>query len=90
MPIAVTPCLGDLPELVLRERVGVVTDFDDGSSVEQSAKELMALRSDRATLERCRAVARRQFDQPIGVAAYRRLYWEILERSGEAAMDPST
>jgi glycosyltransferase involved in cell wall biosynthesis len=82
MPIAITPALGDLPDLVAREHVGVVAS-SNGESLDEVAQRLLALSSDPAVRRRCRAIARERFDLGIGVRAYRELYAEILDSQPE-------
>lgn len=74
MPVAVTPHLGDVSEIVEAEQVGVVIDREDDEGLRSAAERLERLAADPATVERCREVARRRFDVEDGARRYAALY----------------
>ena len=80
MPIAVTPGLGDLSDLVIDENVGVVVSGDE-PSLEPIVQRLLQLGADQAVRDRCRKIARDVFDRPEGINAYRDLYLQLLNGS---------
>jgi glycosyltransferase involved in cell wall biosynthesis len=77
MPVAVTPGVGDLEELVADEGVGVVVRAEDDASLGDAAEELKLLAGDPAVRARCRALARSRFDVEAGARAYAALYEDL-------------
>jgi glycosyltransferase involved in cell wall biosynthesis len=74
MPVAVTPDIGDLDEVVTEHRLGVVVSSDDEGSLAAASAALRELADDPHLPERARAVARERFTLEAGADAYRRLY----------------
>jgi glycosyltransferase involved in cell wall biosynthesis len=77
MPVAVTPDIGDLDEIVDQHRLGVVVRGDDEASLARASKELLELAADPDLPARARAVARERFTLDAGADAYRHLYEEL-------------
>ena len=73
-PVAVTPGLGDLEDIVERHGIGVVLRDEDDDSLRRAARALQRLASDPMARERCRAVARERFSLDVGTARYASLY----------------
>lgn len=69
--------VGDLPDIIRRERVGVVIEDDSDDSVRAAVREVRELLLDPEVTARCRAAAERYFSLSRGVDEYRRLY-ELL------------
>lgn len=74
MPVAVTPGVGDLEDIVEDERIGVVLHDESPGGVADAARGLRELAADPAVHERCRRVAGERFDTAAGAARYRALY----------------
>jgi glycosyltransferase involved in cell wall biosynthesis len=77
MPVLVTAGVGGLDELVTRHRVGVVLRGDDRPAIARAVRELEALKGDPTVSERCRELARAQFDVNAGAARYEALYGQL-------------
>lgn len=81
MPVAVTPHIGDLDEIVEQHRVGVVIRRDDEGELAVATERLLALANDPDLPERARAVARDRFTLEGGAEAYRRLYRDLAAKA---------
>jgi glycosyltransferase involved in cell wall biosynthesis len=81
MPVAVTPGIGDLEQIVEGGRVGVVIREEGRRSLKHAAEELRRLAADPETHERCRRVALERFCLDTGARRYAELY-EALVRGG--------
>jgi glycosyltransferase involved in cell wall biosynthesis len=81
MPVAVTPDIGDLDEIVEEHRVGVVVRGDDHAAIEQASRDLLELAADPELADRARAIARERFTLEAGAASYRALYDRLTARS---------
>jgi glycosyltransferase involved in cell wall biosynthesis len=77
LPVVCNAGVGDMDQLVERERVGVVLPSLDDQTYEEAAARVMTLTEDAEVRARCRHVARAAFDlQTVGrryVSVYRRL-----------------
>jgi glycosyltransferase involved in cell wall biosynthesis len=78
MPVAVTPAIGDLEEIVEREQVGVVVREEDEASLGVAASTLRRMASNEDTVARCRRVAAEYFDVNIGAQRYSEIYRRLL------------
>jgi glycosyltransferase involved in cell wall biosynthesis len=78
MPVAVTPDIGDLDEIVEAHRVGVVIRGDDDAALESASQALLELAADPGLPERARAIARDRFTLEAGADAYRQLYERMV------------
>jgi glycosyltransferase involved in cell wall biosynthesis len=74
MPVIVTPGVGDLESVVEDHMVGVVLRGEDERSIADAANSALALAADRDVRERCRRLAREQFDVDSGSAHYASIY----------------
>jgi glycosyltransferase involved in cell wall biosynthesis len=74
MPVAVTPAIGDLEEIVEREQVGVVVREEDEAGLRVAASTLRRMASNEHTVARCRRVAAEYFDVNIGARRYGEIY----------------
>ncbi|HZN66867.1 MAG TPA: hypothetical protein VFB66_16365, partial [Tepidisphaeraceae bacterium] len=76
------PCLtnagvGDVEDVLVPDRVGVlVHDFQE-DTVRRGADELLSLADDPFVHERCVRVARKHFSLEDGVSAYNRIYHSL-------------
>jgi glycosyltransferase involved in cell wall biosynthesis len=74
VPVIINDGVGDSGAIVRERRVGVVLTSPDSKAFEQALPGVQAMISDPSVRERCREVAREQFDLEAGVEGYRRLY----------------
>src|SRR5205085_2248061 len=79
MPVIVTPGVGDAEAIIERNRVGAVLLGDDVDAISAAAREIESLIADPQLGERCRRVAREQFDVESGACKYAALYRRLLE-----------
>ncbi|MBI4323001.1 MAG: glycosyltransferase [Candidatus Omnitrophica bacterium] len=77
IPVVVNRGVGDLEELVVRDRVGVVLHDLSAISYDDGARELLNLLSDRELVARCRRAAREHLSLERGRRQYLRLYTEL-------------
>ena len=73
------PCVGnihvgDMEQIIARERVGVVLPDFSTAAHAAAADRLLLLLEDSGTRQRCVATARRLFSLDLGVEAYRQIY----------------
>jgi glycosyltransferase involved in cell wall biosynthesis len=86
LPIISNAGIGDLDELLQRERVGVLLADFNRAAYRKALREAEALLNEAETPERCRAAAARHFDLAlVGGARYLRLYQRMLGRRLEQA-----
>jgi glycosyltransferase involved in cell wall biosynthesis len=76
------PCLGnagvgDMAELLERERVGVALTSFDEATMAAGLRQLLQLAADKMTRDRCVAVAQSHFSLHEGVVKYRRIYEQL-------------
>jgi len=76
------PCLanggvGDVADILRRERVGAVVDGFDDDAIERGLRELLALVDEPGIAERCSDVAKRRFSLQHGVARYAEIYHQL-------------
>jgi glycosyltransferase involved in cell wall biosynthesis len=76
---AVIPCLtntgvGDIDQILTRDRVGILVERLDADSLHEGLKRLLALAESPGIQRRCRAAAERSFSLDSGVRAYAQIY----------------
>ncbi len=76
-PVVVNKGLGDLDELLLPARAGVVVESVDDEGLDKAAGELLSLVEDPETPERCRALAERHFNLDLGIDRLVSLYRRV-------------
>jgi glycosyltransferase involved in cell wall biosynthesis len=91
LPVVANDGVGDVAEIIRRYRVGVVVDAGTQEAMGAAAAQLGRLLQDPDLPQRCRTAAEEWFSLDAGVAAYDRLYIDILAsgRSTGTAL-PST
>ena len=80
LPVVTNLGVGDLDELLVSQRTGVVVEDGGTAALARAAGDLQHLLADPETPTRCRRLASERFELEAAVAAYDRLYREI-ERS---------
>src|ERR1051325_4975525 len=79
LPVISTAEIGDLDTQIERHRVGVLLSRFDGDAYAEAVRAMTELRRDPELAERCRALARDEYDlHDVGGARYRRLYEAVL------------
>ena len=81
LPVVANRGIGDVDDLLERERVGVLVDGFDEAAYRDAARRLAELLAEPGYADRCRRVAEREFALERGVALYRSLYDEIAALS---------
>jgi glycosyltransferase involved in cell wall biosynthesis len=76
-PLLVSPNIGDLSQLIVDNRVGVV--LDKSTAISRTIKELIELISDPGLPQRCRDVAEMYYDLEKASISYKDVYEEMLE-----------
>jgi len=80
MPVISKSGVGDLDELILRDKVGVVFDGFTVALYQRALEEMERLLLDDGIAERCRDSAHNRFDLArVGGVRYRRLYQKMFE-----------
>lgn len=69
--------IGDMTQIIERERVGVILRNFDESSMHQAAEAVLELLKDNQLSQRCRAAAIKYFSLDDGVKAYRQIYEQL-------------
>jgi glycosyltransferase involved in cell wall biosynthesis len=78
LPVVLNSGIGDLDELIEKEKVGVILREFTRESYSKVLDEVIALSRDKNCRERCRQVAKRYFDlEKVGGERYRRLYKKL-------------
>lgn len=81
LPVVCNSGIGDMDELVEREKVGVVLRHFDEDAYEKAADEALLFAQDPDIRKRCRGVARVYFDlQTVGSERYVNMYRRLAER----------
>jgi glycosyltransferase involved in cell wall biosynthesis len=81
LPVISTADIGDLDAQIAEHRVGVLIDRFDDAAFDHAIRAMDELRRDSELAERCRALARSQYDlHDVGGVRYRRLYEAVLRR----------
>src|SRR5690348_1930972 len=82
VPCLVNAGVGDMDSVVSGARAGILMREFSPEARRAAVRELLALCADGGTQVRCVESARRHFSLERGVEAYRRIYSEIVGRSG--------
>jgi glycosyltransferase involved in cell wall biosynthesis len=81
LPVVCNTGIGDVDELVERERVGVVVRQFDEDAYQRAAEEAIVIAEDPDIRRRCRCVARSNFDlHTIGGQRYLNVYRRLAQR----------
>jgi len=81
LPVISTAEIGDMDAQILDNRVGVLLDRFDDDAYDAAVRTMTELRRDPDLRERCRALARSEYDlHAVGGVRYRRLYAAVLRR----------
>jgi len=84
IPVVTTGDVGDVDEIVRRERVGVILSDTRPEALTAAVRELAALTRDPALAGRCRAAAERHYSLERGVATQVGLYEALAKGRWEA------
>jgi glycosyltransferase involved in cell wall biosynthesis len=84
IPAIVNRGIGDAAEMVERERVGIVLSDFSPAEIGRGADALLELLREEGLAERCRATAMKFFSLEEGVAAYDRVYRQLLGGGAQA------
>lgn len=76
-PVFINSQQGDFKEMFSKFELGVVTDSNDDTSVENYVKEMMMLLSDREMPKRCRNLAQEHFSLEKGIKHLLEIYSEL-------------
>jgi glycosyltransferase involved in cell wall biosynthesis len=82
LPVVSNRGVGDVDELILTDKVGVlIDDFSEASYSKALAEVLKSKASGAITVEKCRDSARKRFDlETVGGARYRSLYKRLMAK----------
>jgi len=79
LPVVANEGVGDVAEIVRRNRVGVIVDGPAPAQMKAALDELKILMQDPDLPKRCRTTAESMFSLAIGTEAYREIYSTILQ-----------
>lgn len=85
LPIITNEGVGDVGDIIRQYDVGVIVRNGSKAEMINAFDALEALRSDPSLSKRCRKAAEEVFSLKGGTEAYRKLYAQILARSGDSA-----
>ena len=77
-PVVANPGVGDVEQVIKDHRVGVLARGSSSLEMDDCVLDLMALLKDPQLGCRCRRTAEDLFSLEAGIAAYRKLYGDIL------------
>ena len=77
-PVVANPGVGDVEQVIITHRVGVLARSSDATEMNSCVAELMVLLEDPNLGNRCRRTAEQLFSLESGISAYYKLYSEIL------------
>jgi glycosyltransferase involved in cell wall biosynthesis len=81
LPVISTAEIGDMDAQIAEHRVGVLLDRFNDAAYDEAIRKMTELRRDAEVRERCRALARNEYDlHDVGGVRYRRLYDAVLRR----------
>ena len=78
MPVVVNRGVGDVVDVVTQNRVGIVLDGVDASSISDAVDNLNSLYLDKEIHKRCRDTAEKIFSLEFGIENYRKVYTGIM------------
>jgi glycosyltransferase involved in cell wall biosynthesis len=78
VPVVGNRGVGDVADIILSERVGVLLEGVEPRHLESALQALEQLMAEPGLKDRCRAVAVKLFSLTSGVAAYEEAYAEVL------------
>ena len=79
VPVIINSGIGDIEEIIKKEKVGVVVDYFSDTSFQKLSNELIHFLSEGAPLRsRCRKVAEKYFSLSDGVEQYRKVYQRLI------------
>jgi len=78
MPVVVNRGVGDVVDVVTQNRVGIVLDGVDASSISDAVDNLNSLYLDKEIHKRCRDTAEKIFSLEFGIENYRKIYTGIM------------
>ena len=81
LPVAVTPGMGDLDDIIQSERVGVLVADWTPAGLREAVVEMEALLREPELASRCRAAAKTHYDLATGCAEQIKLYGRLLAGS---------
>ena len=79
MPVVVNRGVGDVVDVVKQNRVGIVLDGIDASSISDAVDNLHSLYLDKEIHKRCRDTAEKIFSLEFGIDEYRKVYTGIMK-----------
>ena len=78
MPVVVNRGVGDVADVVTQNRVGIVLDGIDATSISDAIDNLNSLYLDKEIHKRCRDTAEKIFSLEFGINNYRKIYTEAI------------
>lgn len=78
IPVIATDGVGDVTEILEKNRVGVIVRHDEESSWPEATQKIKALLMDTGLKSRCRAVAEAEFGVNDGASNYLRIYEQLV------------
>jgi len=88
LPVICNRGIGDLDDIVERERVGVLVDGFSEAAYSAAVRRLKGLLGDPGLSERCRRLAETRYSVDLGVDAYHELYTELVTGATPVAREP--
>ncbi|MEM1326608.1 MAG: glycosyltransferase [Bacteroidota bacterium] len=78
IPILANPGVGDVGAIIAENKVGVLIEDETPEAIARACEEFLALLQQPSIAQHCRSVAEELFSLSSGVAAYRKIYQNIL------------
>ena len=86
LPVVVNDGVGDVADIVIKNKVGIVLKNSSKRDMEKAFQELVILMQDLELSKRCRDTAKKLFSLDLGVKSYQEVYQTILEKYDQSCV----
>ena len=80
IPVLCNPLNEDITQLITKNNIGIISDFDSSLNLESIQKDLLDLSNSKDVRDKCRRVAESNFSLETGIQKYKLIYHSLLEK----------
>lgn len=80
IPVLCNPLNEDITQLITKNNIGIISNFDSSLNLESIQKDLLNLSNSKDVRENCRRVAESNFSLETGIQKYKLVYQSLLEK----------
>ena len=80
IPVLCNPLNEDITQLITKNNIGIISDFDSSLNLESIQKNLLDLSNSKDIRDKCRRVAESNFSLETGIKEYKLIYHSLLEK----------